>query len=156
MAHPCANPSAPRGFGGAEIADAILFAPRVVLKYKPRTIVFYSGDNDIAAGHSADQVADDFRQFMLLVRRDLPQTKLIVIGIKPSIARWKLSEQMREANRQIRELLAKDANAVYIDVEREMLGNDGKPRPEIFKSDGLHMNENGYAIWNRLLSPQLK
>ena len=103
-----------------------------------------------------EQVFGAYKELVIKIRQALPETKVAFISIKPSIARWKLIDQMREANRQIRELLAKDANAVYVDVEPEMLGNDGKPRPEIFKSDGLHMNEQGYAIWNRLIAPHLK
>ncbi|MCC7084482.1 MAG: hypothetical protein IT427_05700, partial [Pirellulales bacterium] len=44
-----------RGFGGSTIADVNRYADRIVFKYKPRTIVFYAGDNDIAAGRSPDR-----------------------------------------------------------------------------------------------------
>jgi lysophospholipase L1-like esterase len=37
-----------------------------------------------------------------------------------------------------------------------MLGADGKPRPELFLQDGLHMNNEGYAVWTKLLQPHLK
>jgi hypothetical protein len=37
-----------------------------------------------------------------------------------------------------------------------MLGSDGKPRPELFVEDGLHMTPAGYAIWNRLVRPYLQ
>ena len=63
---------------------------------------------------------------------------------------------MRDANRQIRAIVEKTPNVVYVDVEPEMLGDDAKPKPELFKSDGLHMNEKGYAIWSRLVAPHLK
>jgi hypothetical protein len=37
-----------------------------------------------------------------------------------------------------------------------MLGADGKPRPELFVQDGLHLNEAGYTLWNALLRPLLE
>ena len=53
-----------RGFGGSTIADVNHFADRIVFKYKPRVIVFYAGDNDIAGGKSPQQVFADFKQFV--------------------------------------------------------------------------------------------
>src|SRR5687767_185738 len=45
-----------RGFGGSQIADSIRYAPRIVLPYKPKTIILYAGDNDLADGKSPEQV----------------------------------------------------------------------------------------------------
>ena len=36
-----------RGFGGSHISDVIYFINETVLKFKPKVIVFYAGDNDI-------------------------------------------------------------------------------------------------------------
>ena len=33
---------------------------------------------------------------------------------------------------------------------------DGGPRPELLAKDGLHMNEEGYKIWNELVGPILR
>jgi lysophospholipase L1-like esterase len=43
----------------------------------------------------------------------------------------------------------------FIDVEPAMLDADGVVRGELFKSDRLHMNDAGYAIWAELLRPVL-
>jgi hypothetical protein len=32
-----------------------------------------------------------------------------------------------------------------------MLGPDGKPKPDIFLKDNLHMNPKGYAIWTPIV-----
>ena len=44
-----------RGFGGSQVSDLLHFADRVVFPYKPSVIVFYAGDNDLAAGKSAQR-----------------------------------------------------------------------------------------------------
>jgi len=36
-----------------------------------------------------------------------------------------------------------------------MLGPDGKPKPDIFVEDQLHMNAAGYAIWTEVIRPYL-
>ena len=36
-----------------------------------------------------------------------------------------------------------------------MLGEDGKPRRELFVGDGLHLNAKGYALWTKVVAPHL-
>ena len=90
-----------RGFGGSAIADATYFADRIVVPYRPRLIVMYAGDNDIAEGCTPRQVLDAFETFIARVRRDLPDVAVAYISIKPSIARWSMWPRMHEANRLI-------------------------------------------------------
>ncbi len=71
------------GFGGSQTADATHFAPRIVLKYKPRLIVFYSGDNDLAGGKTPETVAADFKEFVAVVHKELPKTKIVLVSVKP-------------------------------------------------------------------------
>jgi hypothetical protein len=37
-----------------------------------------------------------------------------------------------------------------------MLGADGKPKPDIFLKDRLHMNLKGYELWTGIIRPYLK
>ena len=149
-------PAINRGFGGSEISDSLHFMDRIVLPYCPRAIVFYAGENDIAAGESPQDVARDFATFARRVRESLPRTKIVFIGLKPSPNRWKLIEQFREANRLIRAFVASQSNMVFIDVERAMLDAHGQPRPELFVKDMLHMNRAGYEIWTEMVRPHLE
>lgn len=144
-----------RGFGGSEIADVQHFAERIVLKYRPRVIVFYAGDNDVARGKTAERVADDFGTFAELVAARLPDTDLIYLPIKPSTARWKLWPIAREANARIAQTLASRPRCHYADVASPMLGADGQPRQELFVADGLHLNEDGYRLWTQIVQQAL-
>jgi len=144
-----------RGFGGSQIADSIHYADRIIIKYRPKTIVFYAGDNDIAVGKSAQTVASDFDTFVDKIRARLPETRILMIAIKPSIARWHLAETMQEANGLI-EAHAKTLDRVeFIDVWSPMIGDDGKPNPDLFIEDGLHLNHEGYTLWTSILKPHL-
>jgi lysophospholipase L1-like esterase len=144
-----------RGFGGSQICDSTHFADVLVVKYKPRKIVFYAGDNDINSGKSAEQVHVDFRAFVAKVRESLPKTRIVYISTKPSIERWKLRDVQREANRLIAAECEQDDTLEFVDVWPVMLGDDGEPRKDIFVEDGLHLNETGYKLWTELLGPQL-
>jgi lysophospholipase L1-like esterase len=144
-----------RGFGGSTIADVNHFADRIVFKYHPRTIVFYAGDNDIAGGHSPERVVDDYKAFAKSVHERLPNTQLIYLTIKPSPQRWKMWSKSQTVNAHIQELTKKNEHDLYIDAGTPILGDNGEPRKELFRDDGLHMSTKGYAIWNEILRPLL-
>lgn len=145
-----------RGFGGSQIDEVNAVADRIVLKYKPRKIVFYAGDNDIAGGKSPEEVRDDFAEFAARIHEALPETKLLYLPIKPSIARWNLWPDMNRANALIEELAGKSDHIEYVDTASPMLGPDGRPRAELFTDDGLHMSPAGYEVWNEVLRPELE
>jgi lysophospholipase L1-like esterase len=145
-----------RGFGGSQMADAVKYAPRIVVPYHPRIVVLYEGDNDIKAKKSPEQVAADFDKFVRIVHQALPKTRIITIGCKPSPSRWSLIDEQRALNRLLRARCEKDELLTYFDVEPLMLAADGQPKSGIFKPDNLHMNEAGYKLWNAALKPLLK
>ncbi len=144
-----------RGFGGSQIADSNHFAGRIVHPYKPRQIVLYAGDNDVAGGKSPETVLADFQQFLKTVRAKLPKVRVSFIAIKPSLSRWKLSGKMAMANSLVRDACGKDKRLDYIDIWQPMLDDNGKPRPDLFLGDGLHLNAKGYALWTSIVKPHL-
>ncbi len=145
-----------RGFGGSQISDSIHFADRIAIPYKPRVIVFYAGDNDIASGKSPDRVAADFQRFIAKIHASLPKTRIVYVAIKPSIRRWALVGKMRQANQSIRKLCEGDERLVFLDVDTPTIGADGKPKAELFRSDGLHLNAAGYRLWSDLVRPYVE
>lgn len=142
-----------RGFGGAELSDVVRYAPRIVLPYRPRLIVLYAGENDLAAGKDAADVFREYQAFVGLVHRALPETRIVFVSMKPSPARWALAAQMREGNDLIRRYTATDKRLLFVDVFTPMLGADGKPRGELFVEDRLHLSAEGYALWRSILLP---
>lgn len=144
-----------RGFGGSEVRDSTWYADRIVVPYAPRLIVFYAGDNDLQAGRTPAQVRDDFVAFVQRVRKDLPDTRIAYISIKPSPSRARLMPKMAEANALIRHAASRLPRVDFIDVYSRMLDGAGRPRPELFREDQLHMNRAGYDIWRDALAPEL-
>jgi len=144
-----------RGMGGSTIADCVEFIDRIVLPYRPRQVIFYAGENDIARGRAPALVADDFAQFCRLVHEVLPETRIVFISIKPSPARRKHLSLFNEANAVIANYCTTDERLSFVDVVPHMLDAMGEPRSELFSSDRLHMNTTGYEIWARLVEPEL-
>jgi lysophospholipase L1-like esterase len=142
-----------RGFGGSQISEVNYFAERIVLRYEPKVIVFYAGDNDVAAGKNAQRVFDDYKEFVKLVRAGLPGTRIIYVGIKPSRSRWSLWPVMNQANMMIKDFSGKDDRLFYFDSATPLLDGDGEPNPAFFLKDQLHLNGKGYEVWTKLIRP---
>lgn len=145
-----------RGFGGSHISDIIHFIEPLVIKYKPRVIVFYAGDNDIAAGKNAGQAFNDYKEYVQLVREQLPKSKIIYLPIKPSLARWSFWKEMEKANSLIKEYSEMDEFLYYVDTATPMFGNESLPDSSFFVDDGLHLNANGYDLWTEILLPVIE
>jgi len=142
-----------RGFGGSEIDDATFFADRIVAPYRPRAIVIYAGDNDLQDGDSPSHVRDDFAAFVRKARSFDPGVPIAFIAIKPSVARAVLLPKIRQANALIRAYAATQKGVTYLDAFTPLLGKDGRPQPELFGEDGLHMNRKGYLLWINIIRP---
>jgi lysophospholipase L1-like esterase len=145
-----------RGFGGSTFPEALHYVQRTVIRYHPRTVVVYEGDNDLVGGRTPRQIADDYRAFVRAVRDSLPSTRIVFLAIKPSPSRWSLEPQRLEANRLARAIVATDPNQTFVDVGAPMFGANGRPRAELFRADSLHMTPAGYAIWRSTLAPFLQ
>jgi lysophospholipase L1-like esterase len=144
-----------RGFGGSMLADAVYYADRIVLPYKPRVIVLYSGSNDLAAGAEPGAVLAELKRFVSAVRAGLPAVRILYVSNAPNPSRWNRIGQIREANALIAAYGQEEGEIEYVDVFSHMLGADGLPRAELFIEDKLHMNAKGYALWAEILRPRL-
>ncbi|WP_461789674.1 GDSL-type esterase/lipase family protein [Pedobacter sp.] len=146
-----------RGFGGSTLADLIHYANAVIYPYRPRQVVIYCGDNDFGEkGIGADSVLKRFISLYEAIRENLGRKiQLSYISIKPSPMRWHLHREMEVANALIEKYLKKEKNTDFIDVYSRMLGVDGRPNKEIFLADNLHMNAEGYKMWQEVITPYL-
>lgn len=144
-----------RGFGGAQIPDVTYFAHRIVMPHQPARIVFYAGDNDLSDGRTPEQVAGDFRTFVMHVREALPGVPIVFLSIKPSPARAALQDRIRAANAAIQEVIQQLPGLSYVDVFTPMLDENGKARPELYETDGLHLSAEGYRLWRTLVRAHL-
>ena len=144
-----------RGIGGAVINDIIYYADDLIFAYQPKQIVIYVGENDLVAeSETADTVLNRTIKLFRLIRAKLPDVPIAYISLKPSPSRDKFQGKAIKANLLIKQFLASQQNAAFIDIFPQMLQN-GKSRPELFVADMLHMKPEGYAIWQKAVKPYL-
>ena len=144
-----------RGFGGSTLADCSLFTHDLVARYRPRQVLVYAGENDLAGGQSPLQVLESFARFEKAVRAELPHARIDFISIKPSPSREVLIEKVRTTNRLIAEYVQTLHNSTYIDIHTPMLDAEGRPRTALFRADQLHLNDSGYRLWQSVIVSHL-
>ena len=144
-----------RGFGGSSLPHLILYFDDIVTPYKPRQILIYCGENDLGPKVSADTVVERFKALYHMIRKQDKKVMITFISMKPSPSRASLKDKMIDGNEKIKTWLQDKKFTSFVDVFHKMLLPDGKPIPDIFLKDSLHMNAKGYVIWQKEIAPHL-
>jgi lysophospholipase L1-like esterase len=145
-----------RGFGGSTLVDVQRYLNDIVIPYRPKQVIIYAGENDIASGNvDATLVTERFKTVFHQIRQKLPGVPIVFIAMKPSPSREKFLPIIMQGNRMINNFLYQQKNAGFVDIYPKMLDASGKPNQELFLEDNLHMNEKGYEIWRAAILPYL-
>jgi lysophospholipase L1-like esterase len=147
----------PRGFGGSVMHDLLHYLDRVALVYKPRAILIYEGDNDTGSNPpiANELILGDLQQIIARVHEKLPQTRIYVLSIKPSVLRRAHWPAAQEVNAGYKAIAARDPLVYYVDVATMFLNTDGTVMTDIFVADNLHLNDLGNAIWGAAIKAAL-
>lgn len=145
-----------RGFGGSHLPDSTFYFDRIVAPYRPRVVVLYAGDNDIASGRTPEEVLGAFLEFRARLRAELPDTRLVFLSIKESPARTRVRAAARRANHMIAGACWRDPLCRFVDVSATLQTAEGAFRADLFEADGLHLSRAGYTAWARALAPALR
>ena len=151
------RPVIQRGYGGARLSDAVGFVPRVVAPHADvdAVVVFVANDIDGRPNQPTPaEVGELAKDLLARVRQSHPETPLVWIETTPTPARWDLWPLISEANGLIEAACESDGRAEYLRTADRFL-TDGRPDPRWFVSDGIHLNEEGYAMWSALIRETL-
>ncbi len=142
-------------FGGSTLPACDHYLDRLVSPLAPRGMIFYCGDNDLSRHGDPLRVARHFRRFADRLNERFPSCRCLLVSIKPSPLRAHLMDSVQAANEGMADEVAKRTNWRYVSVYEAMLGDDGQPRPELFVEDRLHLSPAGYALWAKILRPEM-
>ena len=145
----------PRGFGGSVMNDVLFHLDQVALKYRPRAIVIYEGDNDTAYGIPKDEILSGLKKIITRVHEALPETRIYVMAVKPSTLRVDVWNDAQQVNAAYQEVAKSDPLVFFIDSASPFLREDGKVMTDIFVEDGLHLNVTGNLIWGSIIRAAL-
>jgi len=146
-----------RAFGGSTLPDLIRYRYEILYAYQPKQVFIYCGENDFADDDTVTvtTVVNRFATLFNLIRSRYKSVPVVYVSMKPSPSRVHLLPKFREANERIRQYLATQTKATFLDVYQYMLLPDGTVMKDIFLEDQLHMNAKGYAIWKKRIKKVL-
>lgn len=121
---------------------------------RPAAIILYGGENDIAAGASADEAIRAYRRFVAVKVARFGALPMIALSIKPSPTRWANRPEQVRFNRWLVRYAAGRRDLSVVDIAPLMLV-DRRPGP-FYADDGIHLNPAGYARWTAAIRPRLE
>lgn len=144
------------GFGGSVMNDLKFFLEPLVLSPMPSQVFIYEGDNDMSANIPPEDVLVTAKEIVATIHTKFPDTEIVFISPKPSIARWELKSAYLKMNELLHNYAEENEMIKYADVWTAMLDANGTVFQDIFLEDDLHMNKKGYDIWAKVIGPMLK
>jgi hypothetical protein len=152
------KPIIKRGVGGCELWQLVdYYTPYILFPYHPRKIFIYAGENDIAAGKSAQFVANEFTKLWDMIHAKLSGAEVYFMSIKPSPVRAKYYAEVYKANDLVKTYLKDKPKSHYVDLVKAIY-KPGTTAPDssLFKGDYLHLNSKGYDKLESVLKPLIK
>lgn len=145
-----------RGISG-DVTDGILFRLNEVTASKPSKVFLLIGTNDMARGKSIGYVLENTEKIILQIKKQSEETKIYlqsILPINPNVGD-KFSghknnhHKIIEANKRLR-ALAQKQGLKFINLHKRM-GNAKKHLKPKYTYDGLHLTEDGYMKWKKVI-----
>lgn len=146
------------GVAGAKVENWRNHISDLVEPFHPRAIVIFIGSNDIDGSEnskSGEVVAEEMGLLFDEIEEALPGTPVYCISIAPTVARWNVWDEASICNQLVKEMAEERETLHVIDCSSVLLDENGVPKSDIFRSDNLHFNEEGYRLWTTVVRPVL-
>jgi len=150
--------SVKRGYGGAHFYDLIFFTERLVAPHQKAKALVCFVANDISGKDKDLRPNEVFRLFKFFTRqvhRLHPELPIHFIEITPTPRRWEVWEQTSKVNRKVEQYAANHPKINYISTQSHFLGSNGRPIPDLFVKDSLHLSDKAYLIWSKIIKDHL-
>lgn len=148
-----------RGISGQTTYHFLLRIREDVINLRPKIMVLNYGTNDIAENSGKYDEELTFGNIQTLIElAKLHKIKVILTSCLPAKQfGWRKSitgsmDKIRHLNARVKEYAAKN-RIPYVDYFTPMLSENGQEMNPDYTGDGVHPNEKGYEIMERLVVP---
>lgn len=150
-----------RGIGGDTTSGLLERVRNSILSLKPAVVFILIGTNDLNASDYNEEVSiANIRRIHAISADELPEAKLILIGILPTnpdvdaaTVAVRTAVKIRRFN-DLLHRLADECGCAYVDLHPVLSDAKGYLR-EDFTRDGLHLRPSGYAAMLEYLMPYM-
>ena len=147
-----------RGYGGAHFRDLIFYIDTILNHHDLSMIVCFVA-NDISQKNSNESVKTIVKNYDYVIKRirkKHPSLPILQISITPTESRWHLWSKINELNLALKEYCDTHSKMVFLETTSHFLNAEGIPKKELFRTDKLHLNNDGYALWSSLIRSQVE
>ena len=142
-----------RNFGiGGDRSDDVLRRVQLAADRRPEAVVLLVGTNDLKAGMSPDETAENVRAIVEAFRATDPGVEIVLHSVPPS-RHPLIGPGVEDLNARLRALASREG-CVWFDLHGVLADQDGG-LPDAFSVDGVHLSAAGYALWLEGLRPVL-
>lgn len=132
-----------------------------IIEARPSKIFILAGVNDISLGRSNEKIMTGLKSMIYQIKAGSPETKIYVQSLLPINNSFKIYSRLEKKEKQIEKLnkelskFCKKQEVTFINLYPHFLESKRTLNAKI-TMDGLHLNEEGYAIWVKQLEPYIK
>lgn len=150
-----------RGISG-DVTVGILNRLSEVTSSQPKKIFLLIGTNDLARGKTESYVVDHVASILQEIKSESGNTELFlqsILPVNPTVGDkfmgHKKNQELIVSVNSVLKDLSKRMNVKFIDLHKKFRNSKGELKAR-YTHDGLHLNENGYQKWKKVLKPYLK
>jgi len=129
-----------------------------VITRQPGKLIIEIGINDVSQSIPNEIIVRNIKAIVDKVRAASPKTMILVISLLPTNDdvekeypdAFNKNHISLEINRQLQKK-SKDGSFVYVDLSKQLQDANGNLDRKFAQPDGLHLNDEGYKIFVRLL-----
>lgn len=116
---------------------------------RPDMIHVMVGINDLRAGATDEELIANIQQIMQQLRQSHPDAQIFIHSILPTRLPALASDRIADINQQLAAIAQAEA-VQFLDLQPSFADKDGSLRTDL-TTDGLHLNPQGYAMWQSTL-----
>jgi len=147
------------GFGSSSADDLLYYYDRLVRPYKPRALVLATMANDVNHGYGAKDIMEVEARIIQWAQADFPGIPIYCFNCVPVLKhkgqKNNFTRVRKEYNEYLEDFCARTENCIYVPLEKqafffenpEDIGDYEKVREDIWASDNLHLNIQGYEMF---------
>ena len=143
------------GIGGTIVEDWLYAYDKLVKPFEPSVILIFLGGNNINnMGHTGEYAASLMAKLLNKMHTDFPEAEIHYIYSMAIPSCYKGGKFNYEYGRFIDEmkLLVKNTDWLNGIDTFDYLTKDGEARKELYRSDGVHLNDDGYDVFAEIIN----
>jgi lysophospholipase L1-like esterase len=138
-----------RGISG-DVINGVIGRLDEIVRAKPEKIFLMIGINDLGQGNSVQEILENYKRLIRLIKEKSPRTKLYLQSILPTFRiQDRSNEHIMAINDGLKDL-ASENECVYVDLF-SLLKTKKNELDTVYSFDGIHLNGKGYLVWKQAI-----